>query len=263
MALCSTAHPQCTFITRVNNNKHHNQQQWQSQRYGIVLLSLTPFCATLTAPCPTTMMYAHDDDDDEHDDTAGTLVYMTTTTSPTLSAIHDSPLLLQSPSLLSIDDISPYQQQRRPALSRTSSVSSMALAEADESFSQLTLLDLLVALDAHVDLASREIKKKGKQWKDKANSTAISVKRQAGEVINNQRRLRRRAGGQSGAGGGGFTSSNRDDFDEFESGDVVFDRELQKFREKVCVSMCGGMISQSQLIASIHSARQSNGHCTQ
>lgn len=181
------------------------------------------------------MMYAHDDDDDEHDDTAGTLVYMTTTTSPTLSAIHDSPLLLQSPSLLSIDDISPYQQQRRPALSRTSSVSSMALAEADESFSQLTLLDLLVALDAHVDLASREIKKKGKQWKDKANSTAISVKRQAGEVINNQRRLRRRV--VKNGGGGGFASSNRDDFDEFESGDVVFDRELQKFREKVCFYM--------------------------
>lgn len=175
------------------------------------------------------MMY--DDDGDEHDDTAGILVYMTTT-SPTLSAIHDSPLL-QSPSLLSIDEISP--RQPRPALSRTSSVSSMALAEADESFSQLTLLDLLVALDAHVDLASREIKKKGKQWKDKANSTAISVKRQAGEVINNQRRLRRRV--VKSGGGGGFASSNRNDFDEFESGDVVFDRELQKFREKVCFYM--------------------------
>lgn len=110
----------------------------------------------------------------------------------------------------------------------------MALAEADDSFSQLTLLDLLVALDAHVDLASREIKKKGKEWRNKANSTAISVKRQAGEVISNQRRLRRRV-----AAGGGFTSSNvgrrgmDPDSEEYEQGDVVFDRELQRFREKV------------------------------
>lgn len=112
----------------------------------------------------------------------------------------------------------------------------MALAEADESFSQLTLLDLLVALDAHVDLASREIKKKGKEWRNKANSTAISVKRQAGEVISNQRRLRRRINA-SGSGGGGLASSNRDDTEDFESGDVVFDRELQRFREKVrCIS---------------------------
>lgn len=111
----------------------------------------------------------------------------------------------------------------------------MALAEADDSFSQLTLLDLLVALDAHVDLASREIKKKGKEWRNKANSTAISVKRSAGEVISNQRRLRRRVA----AVGGGFTSSNvgrkgaDPDSEEYEQGDVVFDRELQRFRDKV------------------------------
>lgn len=118
----------------------------------------------------------------------------------------------------------------------------MALAEADESFSQLTLLDLLVALDAHVDLASRELKKKGKEWKDKAESTAISVKRQAGEVISsNQRRLRRRVAGSS-SSRSGFASSNRRDIngdndnEEYEQGDVVFDRELQRFREKVCVT---------------------------
>jgi len=155
-------------------------------------------------------------------------------TSPIYTTITTSPL--QTPTYLSLDDLPPSSSSsssyspRRPALSRTSSVSSMALAEADDSFSQLTLLDLLVALDAHVDLASREIKKKGKEWRNKANSTAISVKRQAGEVISNQRRLRRRVGAT------GFTSSNRRDDnndEDYEQGDVVFDRELQRFREKV------------------------------
>lgn len=172
-----------------------------------------------------------------------------TTTSPPSSPVYTiihSPL--QTPTYLSLDSLSPSSSpspSRRPALSRTSSVSSMALAEADESFSQLTLLDLLVALDAHVDLASREIKKKGKEWRNKANSTAISVKRQAGEVISNQRRLRRRVAG----GNGGFASSNRQDVDnnddeQYEQGDVIFDRELQRFREKVCLPRVMTLIEQ-------------------
>lgn len=131
------------------------------------------------------------------------------------------------PGITNIGDNTPP----RPGLSRTSSVSSTYLADTDDSLTGLTLLDLLVAVDAHLDLASREIKRKGQEWRVKAESTAISVKRQAEEVINNQRRLRRRVTGKTprkSAEGGANAATVESDDDR-----IDIDRELQKFREKV------------------------------
>lgn len=113
----------------------------------------------------------------------------------------------------------------RPGLSRANSLS--FTTDTDDSFTGLTLLDALVVLDSHLDLASRNIKKKTNEWKTRAESTAIQVKRQAEEVLNQQRRRRRKATGSNGAGDGqatdGFTDDDR----------IDIDRELLRFREKV------------------------------
>jgi hypothetical protein len=169
---------------------------------------------------------------------ADMLMFMTTTVTSTSSTTTATCMTL-SPELLPVDyqhhlgviddygGSSPSSRVHtpRPGLSRTSSVSSMALADADDTFSGLTLLDLLVALDAHVDLAHRELKKKGQQLKNKAESTAIQVKRSAGA------QLRRRATGRtSGAHSG--DNARESDIDEL-APEEVFDRELQKFRHKV------------------------------
>lgn len=128
----------------------------------------------------------------------------------------------------------------RPGLSRTNSVSYFT-AEADDSFTGLTLLDALVVLDSHLDLASRNLKKKGLEWKHKAEHTANSVKRQAEEVLNQGRRrtkglrtsssygseLRRRGG------------SNRTQEEE-EDDRIYIDKEVAKLRENVSACVRAG-----------------------
>lgn len=114
----------------------------------------------------------------------------------------------------------------RPGLSRTNSLSYST--DVDEGFTGLTLLDALVVLDSHLDLASRNIKKKTSEWKTRAETTAIQVKRQAEEVLNQQRRRRRKATGSAASAGAdgqadGFTDDDR----------IDIDRELLRFREKV------------------------------
>ena len=103
----------------------------------------------------------------------------------------------------------------RPGLSRANSIT--FLAESDDSFTGLTLLDALVVLDSHLDLARRQISRKGQEWKSRAESTAISVKRQAEEVLN-QRRTRRRV----------VTGTSQAGHDK-----IDIDRELAKFRQNV------------------------------
>ena len=146
--------------------------------------------------------------------------------SPPLQPIQG--MLLQSPdSLEPPSAMSSAMNSPRPGLSRANSLS--FTTDVDDNFSGLTLLDALVVLDSHLDLASRNIKKKTYEWKTRAESTAIQVKRQAEEVLNQQRRRRRKATGSaaSGAGDGqatdGFTDDDR----------IDIDRELLRFREKV------------------------------
>ena len=103
----------------------------------------------------------------------------------------------------------------RPGLSRANSINFSA--DSDDSFTGLTLLDALVVLDSHLDLARRQISRKGQEWKSRAESTAISVKRQAEEVLN-QRRTRRRV----------VTGSS-----EHHSDRIDIDRELAKFKHNV------------------------------
>lgn len=112
----------------------------------------------------------------------------------------------------------------RPGLSRTSSVNYSV--EADDSFTGLTLLDALVVLDSHLDLARRQISRKGQEWKSRAESTAVSVKRQAEEVLN-QRRIRRRV-----------TTNAEDDKNER----IDIDREVAKFRKNVSNATVGYQI---------------------
>lgn len=105
----------------------------------------------------------------------------------------------------------------RPGLSRANSVNYHV--EADDAFTGLTLLDALVVLDSHLDLARRQISRKGQEWKHRAESTAISVKRQAEEVLNQRRTKRKVSDGPKAYG------SREDRID--------IDRELAKFRSKV------------------------------
>lgn len=128
-----------------------------------------------------------------------------------------------------------YSSSPRPGLSRASSVSYFS-TEADDSFTGLTLLDALVALDSHLDLASRNLKKKGLEWKSKAEYTANTVKRQAEEVINQGRKktrglrstsygdVRRRGTRTAGAG-------NTDDDEEEDR--IYIDKEVARLRENI------------------------------
>ena len=156
----------------------------------------------------------------------------------------DSASMSRSPSAGSSLSSSPTG---RPGLSRANSINFSGAETSDDSFTGLTLLDALVVIDSHLDLASRNLRRKTTEWKSRAESTAIQVKRQAEEVLNQQRRRRRRLAGSAGTGDEGSASVRSsavrrgDGRDRKISGTgslsdeelIDLDRELLKFREKV------------------------------
>lgn len=146
-------------------------------------------------------------------------------------ACRKSPAVKDNLTISGYNSVSPSTAPSpRPGLSRTNSVNYSV--ETDDGITGLTLLDALVVLDSHLDLARRQISRKGQEWKSRAESTAISVKRQAEEVLN-QRRLKRRV-----TSGGQRTRSSADvkstaDGEQSEEDRIDLDRELAKFRQNV------------------------------
>lgn len=106
----------------------------------------------------------------------------------------------------------------RPTLSRASS---MQLVDADDSFTSLTLLDALVVLDSHLDLAKRQLSRKGQEWRSNVQATASSVKRSAEDMLNQGMQLQRRRTRQR-----VNDASTHDDR-------IDIDREVARFKARV------------------------------
>ena len=131
----------------------------------------------------------------------------------------------------------------RPTLSRASS---MNLVDSDDSFVNLTLLDALVVIDSHLDLARRHISRKGQEWRSNVQATASSVKRSAEEMLNQGMQLqRRRTRTKFSTGAAEETKREHDDR-------INIDKELARFKARV-----GNMSCTCTVIAESSSTRRS------
>lgn len=130
-----------------------------------------------------------------------TLRQRTTTTTPsstTPSSTSDSPPLVALPPCETSPPLRPTLSRATTGAQRNTFITALAnanialsageitsfdLSETDEPlFSGLSLLDLLVLVDAHLDLASRHIRKTGAQWSSKANKLVVDSKARAGKI---------------------------------------------------------------------------------